>query len=254
MDNDLVFKALADPTRRRLLDLLFEKDGQTLIELTVCIPMSRFGVMKHLKILEESALIVHRKIGRSKFHYLNPIPIQQVYDRWVSKYAKPFASGLTSIKRRLEKIIMNKHKHVYEILIETSPEKLWQALTDPQMTKQYFYGTEVVSDWNVGGEIRYVGHDGNEMLYCEILEIDEPRRLVVTFKPLWEGATTATQPSRVTYEIEQLGKVCRLILTHDELDKDHPLNPDVRTGWAEILSGMKTLLETGNPMARAATS
>ena len=149
---------------------------------------------------------------------------------------------------------MKKYRHVYEILIETTPERLWQAITDGEMTRQYYYGTEVVSDWQVGGEMRYLDADGNERLLCEILEIEEPKRLVTTFKPLWEGATSAHEPSKVTYEIEQLGGVCRLTLVHDDLDEDHPLNPDALSGWAHILSGMKTLLETGKPMAHVASA
>ena len=233
------------------MDILFEKDGQSLLDLTERLPMTRFGVMKHLKLLEKAGLIIHRKVGRNKFHYLNPIPIQVVYNRWVSKYAKPFTSKLTEIKSELESK-MEKHKHVYEILIETTPEKLWQAITDGEITKQYYFGSEVVSDWVVGGEMRYVNSEGNEMMYCKILEIDEPKRLVTTFSPRWENAGGGDQPSKVTYEIEQMGNVCRLTLTHDELDEENPINPDVRTGWAEILSGMKALLETGKPMAQAA--
>jgi DNA-binding transcriptional ArsR family regulator len=99
---DEVFKALADPTRRGLLDALFERDGQSLSELEGRLPMSRFGVMKHLKVLEGAGLVTTRKRGREKLHYLNPVPIRLVHDRWVSKYAEPWASALTELKRELE--------------------------------------------------------------------------------------------------------------------------------------------------------
>jgi DNA-binding transcriptional ArsR family regulator len=99
---DEVFKALADPTRRALLDLLFEEDGQTLTALERQLPMSRFGVMKHLKVLEEARLVVTRRRGREKLHFLNPVPIRLIHDRWVSKYAEPWAAALTDIKRELE--------------------------------------------------------------------------------------------------------------------------------------------------------
>lgn len=99
---ELVFKALADPTRRGLLDELFKRDGQSLSALEQGLPMTRFGVMKHLKVLEEANLVVTRRRGREKLHYLNPVPIQQVYERWVSKYAQPVAAGLTGLKRELE--------------------------------------------------------------------------------------------------------------------------------------------------------
>src|SRR6201999_1756631 len=98
-----VFRALADPTRRRLLDELFEQDGQTLSALEQRLPMTRFGVAKHLKVLEEAGLVTTQKRGREKLHFLNPVPIREVHDRWVSKYAEPWASALTGLKRDLER-------------------------------------------------------------------------------------------------------------------------------------------------------
>ena len=102
-DDDLVFKALADPTRRLLLDLLFARDGRTLTELESEVDMTRFGVMKHLRVLEDAGLVATRKAGREKLHFLNPVPIREVHDRWVSKYAEPWASALTGLKRDLER-------------------------------------------------------------------------------------------------------------------------------------------------------
>jgi DNA-binding transcriptional ArsR family regulator len=99
---DEVFRALSDPTRRQLLDQLYEKDGLSLHELERELPMTRFGVMKHLRVLEEANLVVTRRRGREKLHFLNPVPIRQVHDRWVSKYAEPWASALTELKRDLE--------------------------------------------------------------------------------------------------------------------------------------------------------
>ena len=101
-DDDLVFKALADPTRRLLLDRLFERDGRTLAELTSEVEMTRFGVMKHLNVLEEAGLITTRKVGREKLHYLNPIPIRLVHDRWIDKYMERRISALADLKRTLE--------------------------------------------------------------------------------------------------------------------------------------------------------
>jgi DNA-binding transcriptional ArsR family regulator len=99
---DAVFKALADPTRRSLLDELFARDGQTLTELEERLPMTRFGVMKHLKVLEEAGVVTTQRRGREKLHYLNSVPIQLIHDRWVSKYAEPLAAAITGIKRELE--------------------------------------------------------------------------------------------------------------------------------------------------------
>jgi DNA-binding transcriptional ArsR family regulator len=99
---DEVFKALADPTRRELLDQLHREDGQTLSALEKGLPMTRFGVMKHLKVLEEAGLVTTRRRGREKLHFLNPVPIRLVHDRWVSKYAEPWAAALTGLKKEIE--------------------------------------------------------------------------------------------------------------------------------------------------------
>src|SRR5579862_5310175 len=126
---DDVFRALADPTRRSLLDELFLRDGQTLGELEARFDMTRFGVMKHLKLLEEAGLVVTRRRGRQKLHFLNPVPIRIVHDRWVSKYAEPWVSGLSEIKQRLE----SQMEKVFEIYIHTTPERLWEAIIDPEV-------------------------------------------------------------------------------------------------------------------------
>src|SRR3979490_2710291 len=123
---DEVFKALADPTRRRLLDELFKEDGQTLSALEERLPMTRFGVMKHLRVLEDAGLVVTRRRGREKLHYLNSVPIRLVHDRWVSKYTEAWATGLADLKHDLE---VNVEK-VFEIYIRTTPERLWRAITD----------------------------------------------------------------------------------------------------------------------------
>ena len=100
--DDAVFKALADPTRRFLLDLLFERDGRTLTELESELEMTRFGVMKHLRVLEEAGLVVTQRSGREKFHYLNPVPIQLIHDRWIDKFRERHVSALTELKAKLE--------------------------------------------------------------------------------------------------------------------------------------------------------
>src|SRR5947208_8828666 len=120
---DDVFKALADPTRRSLLDRLFREDGQTLGALQARFRMTRFGVMKHLRQLEDAGLVVTKKQGREKLHFLNPVPIRAVHDRWVSKFAEPWVAGLTDLKRDLEKTM----EKVFEIYIRTTPERLWEA-------------------------------------------------------------------------------------------------------------------------------
>ncbi len=245
---DEVFRALADPSRRLLLDSLFERDGQSLLELTAHLPMSRFGVMKHLRVLESAGLVTARKVGREKRHYLNPVPIRLIHDRWISRYAEPIVAQLTALKAHLEEEPMGvPPRHVYEILIRTTPERLWRAITDPADTQLYYYGTKVQSDWKPGSRLVYL--DGDQVtLDCKIVEIEAPRRLVHTFTMVYDPEMAAERPSRVSWVIEKQGELCRLTLVHDDFDGETKTYREVEHGWAEILSGLKTLLETGQPL------
>jgi uncharacterized protein YndB with AHSA1/START domain len=237
---DDVFKALADPTRRSLLDELFVEDGQTLSQLEERFPMTRFGVMKHLKLLEDAGLVVTRRRGREKLHFLNPVPIRLVHDRWVSKYAEPWVAGLGDIKQRME----DPMEKVYEIYIRTTPERLWQAITDPEIRRKYNFGATVNSDWKVGSRLEMgVAEAGVELGEGEVLEVDPPRRLVHTMTALWSDDVKREGTSRITWEIEQVADSCHLTVTHDELREG--ANDQLYGGWPMILSGLKTWLESG---------
>jgi uncharacterized protein YndB with AHSA1/START domain/DNA-binding transcriptional ArsR family regulator len=236
---DDVFRALADPTRRSLLDKLFKEDGQTLSALDARLPMTRFGVMKHLRLLEEAGLVVTRRRGREKLHFLNPIPIRLIHDRWVSKYTEPWVAALSDLKHGLEDKTMEK---VFEIYIKTTPERLWQAITDTEMRRKYNFGAVVTSDWTPGSRFEGVGQ-GKSIFEGENLEVDPPRRLVQSFRALWGEDVKSEGTSRVTWEIEPVGDSCRLIVTHDQLRDD--ANAQLYGGWPMVLSGLKTLLETG---------
>jgi uncharacterized protein YndB with AHSA1/START domain len=238
---DEVFRALADPTRRSLLDELFREDGQTLGALEQRLPMTRFGVMKHLKVLEEAGLVVTRRRGREKLHFLNPVPIRLVHDRWVSKYAEPWAATLTDLKERLEARTMEK---VFEIYIKTTPERLWEAITDGEQRAIYTFGVGTDSDWTEGSAYtaKHLA-SGTPISEGENLEVDPPRRLVQSFDALWSDDVRAEGTSRVTWEIEPVGDSCRLTVVHDQLrDGAHG---ELYGGWPMILSGLKTFLETG---------
>ena len=241
---DDVFRALADPTRRILLDELFEHDGQTLSALEQRLPMTRFGVMKHLKILEEAGLVVTKRRGREKLHFLNAVPIRLVHDRWVSKYAEPWAATLSDLKQELEDKTMEK---VFEIYIKTTPERLWEAITDSELRSRYNFGVGVESDWSEGS--RYEArHPLSPGVVCEgeNLEVDPPRRLVQSFNAVWGEDVAAEGTSRVTWEIEPVEDSCRLTVTHDQLREG--ANNQLYGGWPMILSGLKTLLETGEKL------
>jgi uncharacterized protein YndB with AHSA1/START domain len=242
---DEVFKALADPTRRSLLDELFRADGQTLHELEARCSMTRFGVMKHLKLLEGAGLVVTRRRGREKLHFLNPVPIRLVHDRWVSKYAEPWAAGLSGLKRELEQTMEPKTmEKVFEIYIKTTPERLWEALTDPVIRAKYNFGSGAYSEWTPGApiELRSANFDGL-LGEGEVLEADPPRRLVHTMIANFSEEAKAEGISRVTYEIEPVGDSCRLLLIHDQMREG--ANNQLYGGWPMILSGLKTWLESG---------
>jgi uncharacterized protein YndB with AHSA1/START domain len=237
---DEVFKALADPTRRALLDELFREDGQTLTELEERFSMSRFGVMKHLKQLEEAGLVLARRSGRQKHHFLNPVPIRLVHDRWVSKYAEPWVTALSDLKERMERDM----EKVFEIYIRTTPEQLWQAIVDPEIRSKYNFGAGVRSDWMPGSRLEMGGPDANGLLGDgEVLEVDPPRRLVHTMVALWNDEVRQEGVSRVTWEIEPVADSCRLTVVHDQLRPG--ANDQLFGGWPMILSGLKTWLECG---------
>jgi uncharacterized protein YndB with AHSA1/START domain len=241
MEDDRVFRALADPTRRLLLDQLFERDGRTLTEMVSLLEMTRFGVMKHLRALEDAGLVVTRRRGREKLHFLNPVPIRLVHDRWVSKYAEPWAATLSGIKHELEERTMQK---IFEIYIKTTPDRLWQAITDPEMRRKYNFGVAVDSDWQPGSTYQGSSPMAPAPIFeGEILEVDRPRRLVQTFRALWGDDVKSEGTSRVTWEIEPVGDSCRLLVTHDQLREG--ANDQLYGGWIMVLSGLKTLLETG---------
>jgi DNA-binding transcriptional ArsR family regulator len=235
---DEVFKALADPTRRSLLDELFRRDGQTLSELEARFSMTRFGVMKHLRQLEEAGLVVSRRQGRQKLHFLNPVPIRLVHDRWVSKYAEPWAAALSELKERMERPV----EKIFEIYIRTTPEQLWEAITDEESRSKYQFGARVTSDWRPGSPVE-LRHPGGLLAEGEVIEASPPRRLVHTMVALWGDDVKAEGTSRVTWEIEPVGDSCRLLLTHDQLRED--ANDQLFGGWPMILSGLKTWIETG---------
>ena len=258
--DDKVFKALADPTRRSLLDALFERDGQTLGALEERLPMTRFGVMKHLRLLEEAGLVVSRKEGREKRHFLNPVPIRLIYDRWVNKYTERWAMSLTGLKRELEEKPMDtidvRHQvplspapdgngamAVFEIYIKTTPERLWQAITNPKIRAKYSFGVETHSDWTPGSPYRASVPGVIDITEGENLEVDPPRRLVQSFRALWSESVKAAGFSRVTWEITPVGDSCQLTVIHDRLAADAA--PELYGGWPMVLSGLKTLLETG---------
>jgi uncharacterized protein YndB with AHSA1/START domain len=238
---DPVFRALSDPTRRSLLDELFREDGQTQGALEARLPISRFGVAKHLKVLEDAGLVVTRRRGREKLHFLNAVPIRLVHDRWVSKYAEPWVAGLSDLKTRLEK----KMEKIYEIYIKTTPERLWEAITDPEIRGKFSFGNRISSDFTPGSRFEMSNPSAPGLLGEGVnLEVDPPRRLVQTMVALWGEDVQSEGETRITWEIEKIADdSCLLTVTHDQLREG--ANAQLYGGWPMILSGLKTYLETG---------
>ena len=243
---DAVFKALSDPTRRQLLDTLRDRGGLTLTQLEDGLKMTRFGVMKHLRVLEAANLVVTKRDGRFKHHYLNALPLQEVADRWMASYAaaKPLARMVLNLKNALEETLpmADRPDFVFETYIRTTPKALWEALTTAEMTRQYYYGSDVHADLKPGGRFYYSGPDGQLNLDGEVIEVVPERKLVTSFKATWapDGETT-----RIMFEIEPLGEACKLSVTHYDYEKS---KAGVESGWPIIVAGLKTLLETGRPL------
>ena len=239
----MVFRSLADPTRRALLDALFAQDGQTLASLTARHEMTRIGVAKHLRLLEEAGLVVTQRRGREKLHYLNAVPIRLIHDRWVSKYTDAWVAGLTGLRAELEQSM----EKIFEIYIRTTPERLWSAITDPAIRAKYHFGAGVESDWSPGSTYT-MGHPASErpLAEGENLVVEPPRRLVQSMRVLWSEDAEREGTSRVTWEIEPVGDSCRLTVTHDQLRDGAP--SELYGGWPMILSGLKTWLETGQTL------
>lgn len=262
---DHVFRALADPSRRRLLDSLNARGGQTLRELCADMDMARQSVSKHLAVLEAAQLITTVWQGREKLHYLNPAPINEISERWIDQYDRARVRALTDLKRALEAHPMDRPSFVYTTYIRTTPERLWQALTDPAFTERY-WGVAFESDWSTGSTIT-LHQWGVTIADPEqvILESEPCRRLSYTwhtFTPEWRAIVrdrvgfsedflerVASEPrSKVTFEIEELGELVKLTVVHDDFEPGSAVLDTISQGWPHILSNLKTLLETGETL------
>ena len=249
------FRALADPSRRLLLDQLFERDGQSLGELTVHLPdMTRFGVMRHLDVLESAGLISTRKVGREKRHYLNPVPIRRIHDRWISKYAAPVVGTMSAVKDHVEAPPMaippDEIEHVYSIYINAEPDRVWRAITDGAETAHYYYGTIVKSDWQVGSKVSYDNADGSVAADGEVIAIDPPSRLEMTFIARWDP-DAEVDPIRHIWELEPADGATKLTVTTRGLKRGSEQAASFGSGIIYIVSGLKTFVEGGRTVVPA---
>ncbi|MFC8081478.1 ArsR/SmtB family transcription factor [Streptomyces sp. NPDC057340] len=258
---DEVFKALADGSRRRLLDRLNARDGQSLRELCAGLDMARQSVSKHLAVLEEARLVTVVRRGREKLHYLNAEPINAIAERWISRYDRERVRALADLKHALEDKAMDSNAFVYTTYIRTTPEELWRGLTDPAFTRRY-WGLEFRTDWAAGSPMvwreRSAETAGPEQV---VLESDPYRRLSYTwhtFTPEWAEANgiddetlaklSAERRSKVTFEIEDLGGSVKLTVVHDGFEPGSTAREMIQHGWPALVSSLKTLLETGETL------
>ncbi|MDE3133867.1 MAG: metalloregulator ArsR/SmtB family transcription factor [Acidobacteriota bacterium] len=260
---DEVFRALADPSRRLLLDSLNERNGQTLRELCSRLDMARQSVSKHLAVLETASLVTTVRRGREKYHYLNSAPINDIAERWITRYERDRVHALADLKRALEDTPVEPEKpsFVYATYIRTTPEMLWQALTEPAFTERYWSIT-FETDWNQDSLMIWKTR-GLTIVDPEqvVLESEPYRRLSYTWQTHsleWlrtldfteEAAERlASEPrSKVTFDIEPLGDQVKLTVIHEDLLPGGLTGPMVSNGWPRVLANLKTLLETGETL------
>ena len=252
---DPVFKALADPTRRQLLDRLREHNGQTLGELCVQVEMTRQSVTQHLDQLQSANLVTVVRRGRERLHYLNPAPIHEIQERWISGFDRPRLEAISAIRHQAEEYAMEATEtavvpsYVYVTYIQASADQVWKALTDADLTAQY-WGHRNTSDWQVGSEWQHERLDGSgNDVVGTVLEADPPHRLVVTFEDS-PDEERPHGPSRVVFEITADGDIVRLTVTHENLPNVEMLN-GISSGWPAVLANLKSLLETGKVLSTA---
>lgn len=250
---DSVFKALADPTRRLLLDRLREHNGQTLRELCERLNMARQSATQHLDILERANLVTVVRRGRERLHYLNPAPIHEIEERWISEFDKPRLQAISAIKNQAEEYAMTDAPttvptYVYVTYIRASAEQVWKALTDADLTARY-WGHANVSDWQPGStwEHRRVDGSGAVDVVGRVLETEPPTRLVITFDDVPDAER---EPSVVTFLVEPHHDIVRLTVTHEKLPNLEMLG-GISQGWPAVLANLKSLLETGDVLPQA---
>ncbi|MFG3551889.1 ArsR/SmtB family transcription factor [Streptomyces sp. NPDC047725] len=258
---DEIFKALADDSRRRLLDSLNARNGQSLRELCSGLDMARQSVSKHLAVLEAANLVTSVRRGREKLHYLNAEPINAIADRWISQYDRERVNALADLKLALEATSMGSDAFAYSTYIRTTPQKLWQGLTDPAFTRRY-WGVEFDTDWKPGSTMTWTER-GASIAHPDqvVLESEPYRRLSYTwhtFTAEWAKSAgvseevlarlAAEKRSKVTFELEPVGEMVKLTVVQDRFESDSTLREMIQHGWPALLSSLKTLLETGEPL------
>jgi uncharacterized protein YndB with AHSA1/START domain/DNA-binding transcriptional ArsR family regulator len=230
-----------------MLDRLKRKPGLAVGELAELFPaMSRIGVMKHLGVLEDADLVVSRTEGKRRHLFLNAVPLQEIRDRWISRFDETLAPALTSIKERLERgseKMETKIRNVSVIYIRATREQVWKALTDPIETQKYYFNTAIQSDLEPGGPLNYV-RGADTLVAGKVLESIPYQKLSHTFAFTW----MKDRPHRLTFELEQKGDTVKLTAVQDEFEGETETLREVRNGMPALMSSLKSLLETGKAL------
>ncbi len=255
-----VFKALADPGRRRLLDSLNACDGQSLRDLCGELDMTRQSVSKHLAVLADAKLVTTVWRGREKLHYLNAEPINAISERWINQYNRERVRALADLKRALEETPMQKPEFVYTTYIKTTPEQLWEALTDLRFTQRY-WGATLTSDWEAGSPMtwEYGGVTIADPAQV-VLESEPYSRLaytwqtvtpqfakVVGFSDEYFAKVAAERRSKVSFDIEPIGDGVKLTVIHDDFDTGSAMLESISNGWPRILRASRRCSRPARP-------
>jgi uncharacterized protein YndB with AHSA1/START domain/DNA-binding transcriptional ArsR family regulator len=250
---DAVFRALADPTRRLLLDRLREQNGQTLGELCERLDMKRQSATQHLDLLVRAGLVTVVRRGRERLHYLNPAPIHEIEERWISGFDRPRLQTLSAIRNQAEEYAMldtqtSVPTYVYVTYIRASAEQVWRALTDADLTARY-WGHANVSDWQPGSAWEHRRTDGSGAVDVvgKVIAAEPPTRLVITFE---DSPEEDREASEVTFLVEPHEDIVRLTVTHEKLANQDMLG-GISRGWPAVLANLKSLLETGEVLPQA---
>jgi uncharacterized protein YndB with AHSA1/START domain/DNA-binding transcriptional ArsR family regulator len=249
---DQLFRALSSRARRQLLDRLHERNGLTLSQLCGGLAMTRQSATQHLDVLSAANLVTAVRRGRERLHFLNPVPIDELHSRWIHKFERSTLDSLRELKRRAQEEPMHDvPTYVYVTYIDSTPERVWHALTDEELSAAY-WGHSNVSDWQRGSQWEHLRTDGSGIadVVGTVLESDPPLRLVLTFDSPREVGAADADPSTVTFDLEPYRDIVRVTVTHAKLRTQRDFDA-ISTGWPAVLANLKSLLETGHVMAQA---
>ena len=238
---DAVFKALADPSRRALLDALRTQDGATLTELCGVLPsMTRFGVSSHLKVLEVAGLVTAVRDGRRVRHHLNAVPLREIQRRWLSDFTAGTADALLAFRDHIERKVSTMQTHVFVLYIAAPRDVVWRELTSTGNVRTWLYDSVTTATWRVGTRYEQRSSDGDLLIDGEVFEVVEQERLVLGFDCHWDAEVSAESGGRLVYDLAEVDGQTKLTVT---TTGGPATGAQAAEGTPWIYSQLKTLLE-----------